>query len=98
MIYRLVFAYDLTFSYWMLRDRSRSRSPRRDRDHESDRGFRGAGGGGRSAQPGGALRKPKWDLGKLIKFEKNFYVQHPVVANRSRVSKHTIKMHIFVRM
>lgn len=28
------------------------------------------------------MRKPRWDLSKLIRFEKNFYVQHPDVASR----------------
>ncbi|CAG5126775.1 unnamed protein product, partial [Candidula unifasciata] len=61
-----------------------------------DRG-RGSGGfdrGGRSdrdgrsfqkgSEPGQNLRKPKWDLSKLPKFEKNFYHEHPDVARRSQ--------------
>lgn len=54
-------------------------------------GGRGGGGfGGRKdkgSQPGSNLRKPKWDLTRLSKFEKNFYVEHPKVANRSPVSR-----------
>lgn len=56
-------------------------------------GGRGGGGGGgfggrkdKGSQPGAGLRKPKWDLSRLSKFEKNFYVEHPKVANRSPVS------------
>ena len=51
-------------------------------------GFGGGGGGrggGRGSQPGASLRKPKWDLTRLSKFEKNFYVEHPKVTNRSPV-------------
>jgi hypothetical protein len=34
------------------------------------------------------LRKPRWDLSKLIKFEKNFYTPHPAVVNRPRVGSY----------
>uniref|UniRef100_A0A1B6M409 RNA helicase n=1 Tax=Graphocephala atropunctata TaxID=36148 RepID=A0A1B6M409_9HEMI len=34
-------------------------------------------------QPGDTLRKPQWDLNSLMPFEKNFYVPHENVANRS---------------
>ncbi|ESP03796.1 hypothetical protein LOTGIDRAFT_110000 [Lottia gigantea] len=47
------------------------------------RGGRGGGMGGRSGQPGESLRKPKWDLSRLPKFEKNFYKECPTVTNRS---------------
>jgi len=43
----------------------------------------GRGGGMKGSQPGGSLRKPKWDLSTLQKFEKNFYKEHPNVVNRS---------------
>ncbi|KAL3877623.1 hypothetical protein ACJMK2_035324 [Sinanodonta woodiana] len=57
----------------------------------------GSGGGGsgfggstfgrgklsKNDQPGQRLRKPKWDMEKLAKLEKNFYVEHPKVVNRS---------------
>ncbi|KAK3578726.1 hypothetical protein CHS0354_010109 [Potamilus streckersoni] len=55
-------------------------------------GFGGGGFGGSSFsrgklskndQPGQRLRKPKWDMEKLAKLEKNFYVEHPKVVNRS---------------
>ncbi|KAH9525282.1 putative ATP-dependent RNA helicase ddx5 [Bulinus truncatus] len=62
------------------------------RDRE---GFKGRGGGGfgggsfrnsmKGSQPGGGLRKPKWDLSALPKFEKNFYKEHPAVTNRSPI-------------
>lgn len=54
---------------------------------------RGGGFGGGSfgaqrkgSQPGERLRKPKWDMTKLPRFEKNFYTEHPAVTNRSPVS------------
>ncbi|XP_005994328.1 probable ATP-dependent RNA helicase DDX17 isoform X2 [Latimeria chalumnae] len=34
--------------------------------------------------PGERLRKRKWDLNELPKFEKNFYVEHPEVARLSQ--------------
>lgn len=54
-------------------------------------GSRGGGFGGRdrmnkNSQPGERLRKPKWDLSRLPKFEKNFYVEHPNVTRRTTVS------------
>lgn len=33
-------------------------------------------------QPGGALRKPKWENETLQPFQKNFYTPHPLVLNR----------------
>jgi len=67
------------------RDRGRGGSGRSDSRFDRDRG---RGGGGRSSlkgsQPGQSLRKPKWDLSRLSKFEKNFYKEHPVVTNRSQ--------------
>ena len=57
-------------------------------------GYGGRGGGGGFGGPrrdkqsnvGSSLRKPKWDLDRLPKFEKNFYIEHPKVTNRSPVS------------
>ena len=56
-------------------------------------GGRGGGGGGfggprrdKQSNVGASLRKPKWDLERLQKFDKNFYVEHPKVTNRSPVS------------
>ncbi|XP_064594732.1 probable ATP-dependent RNA helicase DDX5 isoform X2 [Liolophura sinensis] len=51
-------------------------------------GGRGGGFGGRdrmnkNSQPGERLRKPKWDMSRLPKFEKNFYVEHPNVTRRT---------------
>lgn len=50
----------------------------------------GAGGmGGRpplkNSQPGERLRRPKWDMAKLPKFQKDFYQEHPNVASRTMV-------------
>ena len=63
------------------------------------RGGRGGGGrgGGRSGGsfkkdyngPGASLRKPRWDMNSLPRFEKNFYREHPAVQARSNV-------HLFV--
>ncbi|XP_050428837.1 uncharacterized protein LOC126838460 [Adelges cooleyi] len=35
-------------------------------------------------QPGGALRKPRWESETLQPFQKNFYTPHPLVLNRSK--------------
>ncbi|XP_045214081.2 uncharacterized protein LOC123564505 isoform X2 [Mercenaria mercenaria] len=68
-------------------------------------GGRGGGGGGfggrkeKGSQPGASLRKPKWEMDRLPKFEKNFYVEHPRVTNRSPMeiqaylSTHSITSH-----
>lgn len=57
-------------------------------------GSRGGGGGGggfggprrdKQSNVGATLKKPKWDLTRLPKFEKNFYVEHPKVKSRSPV-------------
>lgn len=56
---------------------------------DRDGGFRGGGSGGSSMkgmQPGANLRKPKWDVAKLTKFQKNFYVEAPSVSARPLVS------------
>ncbi|XP_051899377.1 probable ATP-dependent RNA helicase DDX17 isoform X4 [Pristis pectinata] len=63
----------------------------RGRDRGSSNGPRFGGGpnrGGSSlgkkfGQPGERLRKKKWDLDELPKFEKNFYVEHPEVVRLS---------------
>ncbi|EDO38061.1 predicted protein, partial [Nematostella vectensis] len=34
--------------------------------------------------PGASLRKPRWDMNSLQKFEKNFYREHPVVQARGQ--------------
>ena len=41
----------------------------------------GWGGGGKGGQPGGNLRKPKWDQYTLVPFEKHFYNPHPNLLN-----------------
>ncbi|XP_071407873.1 probable ATP-dependent RNA helicase DDX17 [Pithys albifrons albifrons] len=56
-----------------------------DRGRDRDRGGFGASRGGplppkKFGNPGERLRKKKWDLNELPKFEKNFYVEHPEVA------------------
>ncbi|XP_076312283.1 putative ATP-dependent RNA helicase DDX17 isoform X1 [Tachypleus tridentatus] len=80
------------------RGMSRGRSGPQMRDNSMTRGSRGRGGGfgsrgGRGGmiqksngfkgkQPGDRLRKPKWDLSKLMPFQKNFYMEHPAVTSR----------------
>uniref|UniRef100_A0A0B7AT53 RNA helicase n=1 Tax=Arion vulgaris TaxID=1028688 RepID=A0A0B7AT53_9EUPU len=51
-------------------------------------GGRGGGSGGyhnsmKGSQLGQQMRKPKWDMASLQKFEKNFYKEHPAVSNRN---------------
>lgn len=36
--------------------------------------------------PGDRLRKKRWNLDELPKFEKNFYTEHPEVQRMSQVS------------
>lgn len=63
------------------------------------RGGRGGGFGGRGGsfggssgnrdkhdQPGRNLHKPKWDMSRLMPFEKNFYKEHPKVVSRGQVN------------
>jgi len=42
-------------------------------------------GGSKRSTPGAGLVKPQWDLGRLPKFEKHFYKEHPVTASRTVV-------------
>ncbi|XP_030636985.1 putative ATP-dependent RNA helicase DDX17 isoform X2 [Chanos chanos] len=62
----------------------------RDRDRGRDRGPRfGSSRGGppptkKFGNPGDRLRKKKWDLDELPKFEKNFYREHPEVQRMSQ--------------
>ncbi|KAF5905020.1 putative ATP-dependent RNA helicase DDX17, partial [Clarias magur] len=62
----------------------------RDRDRGRDRGPRfGSSRGGppppkKFGNPGDRLRKKKWDLSELPKFEKNFYSEHPEVQRMSQ--------------
>lgn len=37
----------------------------------------------KTSQPGESLRKPRWEMEKLRRFEKNFYQEHPRVTSRS---------------
>ncbi|MCL4130093.1 UNVERIFIED_CONTAM: hypothetical protein GTU68_025185, partial [Idotea baltica] len=64
----------------------RSGSRDRGRRYDSRDDWGRGGGGGRPSlkgrQPGEKLRKPKWDMTKLIPFEKNFYRPIEVVVNR----------------
>lgn len=48
-------------------------------------GGRGGGGGGKfkDNQAGASLRKPRWNMDSLPRFEKNFYREHPNVQARS---------------
>lgn len=54
-----------------------------DRGRFGDRGGGYGGGGGmrEKSNPGGNLRKVKWDQYTLVPFEKNFYNPHPEIAN-----------------
>ncbi|XP_057310897.1 uncharacterized protein LOC130648814 [Hydractinia symbiolongicarpus] len=50
-------------------------------------GSRGGGRGGFKKEyngPGSTLRKPRWDMNSLPRFEKNFYREHPMVQARSQ--------------
>jgi len=51
------------------------------------RGRGGRGGGFKREKeysgPGASLRKPRWDMDSLPRFEKNFYREHPAVQARS---------------
>jgi len=49
-------------------------------------GFGGSRNGWKDSQPGERLRKPKWDLSKLVPFERNFYQEHPNITNSPMVS------------
>lgn len=59
---------------------------------DGGRGFGGRGGGRddfrggnfKNDQPGGLLRKIRWDTITLTPFQKNFYVPHPNVQSRSQ--------------
>lgn len=78
-------------------DRSQERVSRfsgNSRGRDMGRGGRGGSRGGRdnrddfrgkfnNDQPGGALRKVRWDNFQLTPFEKNFYIPHPNVQKRS---------------
>uniref|UniRef100_A0A667XS50 RNA helicase n=1 Tax=Myripristis murdjan TaxID=586833 RepID=A0A667XS50_9TELE len=58
-----------------------------DRDRDRDRGRDRGGGplpGKKFGNPGDRLRKKKWDLDELPKFEKNFYSEHPEVQRMSQ--------------
>ncbi|RUS83666.1 hypothetical protein EGW08_008572 [Elysia chlorotica] len=79
------------------RDRDRSGSSRgfggrsdgsrsfgdRDRGGRGGMSDRGRPSSLKGTQPGQGLKKPRWDLHKLPKFEKNFYREHPAVTRRS---------------
>ncbi|MCJ8729958.1 hypothetical protein PDJAM_G00112180 [Pangasius djambal] len=77
----------------------------RDRDRGRDRGPRfGSSRGGppppkKFGNPGDRLRKKKWDLSELPKFEKNFYSEHPEIQriNQYEVEEFRRKKEITVR-
>ena len=48
----------------------------------------------KGSQPGERLRKPKWDMARLPRFEKNFYVEHQQVSTRTEVSTHYYKLRV----
>ena len=43
--------------------------------------------GKKGDHPGQTLRKPNWDLSRLMPFQKNFYVETATVAMRTEVYK-----------
>lgn len=43
--------------------------------------------------PGERLRKKRWNLDELPKFEKNFYTEHPEVQRMSQVSLYILSTH-----
>uniref|UniRef100_A0A8D0ACG6 RNA helicase n=1 Tax=Sander lucioperca TaxID=283035 RepID=A0A8D0ACG6_SANLU len=78
----------------------------KDRDRGRDRGsprFGSSRGGpppGRKfGNPGDRLRKKRWDLDELPKFEKNFYTEHPEIQRMSQydVEEYCRKKEITVR-
>uniref|UniRef100_A0A3Q0QXZ9 Uncharacterized protein n=1 Tax=Amphilophus citrinellus TaxID=61819 RepID=A0A3Q0QXZ9_AMPCI len=79
----------------------------RDRDRGRDRGnprFGSSRGGPppgkKFGNPGDRLRKKRWDLNELPKFEKNFYNEHPEVQRMSQydVEEYRRKKEITVRV
>ena len=52
----------------------------------SDRFGGGGGMRGKSSGLGDRLHKPRWDLERMTKFEKNFYHEHPLTSGRPDVS------------
>uniref|UniRef100_A0A8D0AJH6 RNA helicase n=1 Tax=Sander lucioperca TaxID=283035 RepID=A0A8D0AJH6_SANLU len=75
------------------RDRGRDRGPR----FGSSRG--GPPPGRKFGNPGDRLRKKRWDLDELPKFEKNFYTEHPEIQRMSQydVEEYCRKKEITVR-
>uniref|UniRef100_A0A1A8S595 RNA helicase n=3 Tax=Nothobranchius rachovii TaxID=451742 RepID=A0A1A8S595_9TELE len=70
----------------------------RDRDRGRDRPRFGGGMGGRNGpppmkfgNPGERLRKKRWNLDELPKFEKNFYNEHPEVQRMSQFDVEEIR-------
>merc|ERR1719460_778430 len=67
-------------------------------DRDRDRGFGGDRFGGRGDELGAGLRKIDWGDQSLVKFEKNFYHEHPNVSKLSEAAvedireKHQIKI------
>ncbi|GBN53142.1 putative ATP-dependent RNA helicase DDX17 [Araneus ventricosus] len=63
----------------------------------SSRGGFTGGSGGRGSlkgkQPGERLRKPRWDMSKLMPFQKNFYHEHPNVQRRSQQEAESYRSH-----
>ncbi|GFS50321.1 probable ATP-dependent RNA helicase DDX17 [Trichonephila inaurata madagascariensis] len=66
------------------------------RGGRSSRGGYGGGPGGRGSlkgKPGERLRKPRWDMTKLMPFQKNFYHEHPNVQRRSTQEAESYRNH-----
>ena len=60
----------------------------RDRGGRGGMSDRGRPSSLKGTQPGQGLKKPRWDIHKLPKFEKNFYREHPAVTRRTPVCLH----------
>uniref|UniRef100_A0A674MH13 RNA helicase n=1 Tax=Takifugu rubripes TaxID=31033 RepID=A0A674MH13_TAKRU len=75
----------------------------RDRDRGRDRPRFGAIGGRsgptqtKFGNPGERLRKKRWNLDELPKFEKNFYTEHPEVQRMSQMEEFRRKKEITIR-
>ncbi|XP_003745440.1 probable ATP-dependent RNA helicase DDX5 [Galendromus occidentalis] len=48
-----------------------------------DMGFRNGNSRGGGSQPGGSLRKPRWDMERLPPFQKDFYRENEITQSRS---------------
>lgn len=52
----------------------------------------------KNTQPGGALRKPKWENETLQPFQKNFYTPHSLVLNRYIFNTYITIIKLLIKM